>query len=139
MQGVMFDKKHSYGTWGLMFRSAPKIAPPEPSTKYVEIPGAECPLDLTELLAGKVRYKNRKIELEFVAMAGREDWPAIYSDILDALHGKAVKIAFDDDPLHYYRGRVTVEAPEFNPKWIVLRMTAEAEPFKISVEGVKRL
>lgn len=139
MQGVMFDKKHSYGTWGLMLKRAPNIAPPEPNTKYVEIPGAECPLDLTELLSGKVRYKNREIELEFVTMAGRDDWPAIYSDILDALHGKAVRISFDNDPLHSYKGRVTVEAPEFGVAWIILKMKIEAEPFKISVEGVKRL
>lgn len=131
MRGVTFDNKHSYREWGLMLRETPKITSPEPKTHYVDIPGAHGMLDLTEMLTGKVQYKNRKITMEYVTLAGRGDWPAIYSDILTELQGQLKQITLDDDPQHYYTGRVTVGEPErVNEKTVTLKMTAEVEPHK---------
>lgn len=135
MRGVTFDSKHTYWDWGLMLKTAPKITSPVPKTHYVDIPGAHGSLDLTEALTGKVQYKNRKITLEFVKVAGREDWSATYSDILSALHGQMKKITLDDDPMHYYTGRVTVGDPERDGKIVTIKMTAEVEPFKNAVDG----
>lgn len=139
MRGVTFDSKHTYWDWGLMLKTAPKITSPVPKTHYVDIPGMHGSLDLTESLTGKVQYKNRKITLEFVKVAGREEWSATYSDILSTLHGRLLEIILDDDPLHYYTGRVTVGDPERDGKIVVLKMTAEVEPFKKSVEGTVML
>jgi len=140
MRGVTFDNKHSYWDWGLMMRETPKITSPEPKTHYVDIPGAHGSLDLTTALTGKVQYKNRKITMEFVTMAGREDWSAISSDILMELQGQLKRITLDDDPLHYYTGRVTVGEPErINEKTITLKMTAEVEPHKKTIEGTVML
>ena len=139
MRGVTFENKHSYWDWGLMLRAAPKITSPAPKTHYVDIPGAHGSMDLTEALTGKVQYKNRRITLEFVTMAGREDWSAIYSDILTELHGQMKEIRLDDDPLNMYRGRVTVGDPERAKNVITIRMTAEVEPFKKSIDGAVKL
>lgn len=140
MRGVTFGNKHSYWDWGLMLRETPVITSPEPKTHYVDIPGAHGSLDLTTALTGKVQYKNRKIMMEFVTMAGREDWSAIYSDILMELQGQLKQITLDDDPMHYYKGRVTVGEPErANDKTIMLKMTAEVEPFKRTYEGAGML
>lgn len=135
MRGITFGNKHSYWDWGLMLKSPPKISAPEPKTHYVNIPGAHGAMDLTETLTGQVQYHNRKIELEFITMADREDWSAIYSDILSELHGQMKEITLDDDPLHYYKGRVTVGDPERDKKHVTLKMTAEVEPFKRTYEG----
>lgn len=135
MRGVRFGNKHTYWDWGLMLKSSPKITSPEPKTHYVDIPGAHGAMDLTEALTGKIQYHNRQIELEFITMAGREDWSAIYSDILSELHGQLKEIALDDDPMHYYTGRVTVGDPERDRKHVTMKMTAEVEPFKKTVEG----
>ena len=139
MRGITFDNKHSYWEWGLMLKTPPKITSPEAKTHYVEIPGAHGALDLTEALTGKVQYKNRKIELDFITTAGREDWSAVYSDILSALHGQMKNITLDDDPHHYYRGRVKVHDPERIKNIVTLRMTAEVEPFKRNHEGAVTL
>lgn len=139
MRGVTFDSKHSYWDWGLMLRAAPKITSPAPKTHYVDIPGAHGSMDLTETLTGKVQYKNRRITFEFVTMAGREDWSAIYSDILSELHGQMKEIRLDDDPMHMYRGRVTVGDPERAKNVIAIKMTAEVEPFKKSIDGTVKL
>ena len=139
MRGITFDNKHSYWDWGLMLKSAPKITSPEPKTHYVDVPGAHGTLDLTEALTGKVQFKMRKIELDFITTAGRADWSAVYSDILSALHGQMKKITLDDDPQHYYMGRVTVHDPERFKNIVTLRMTAEVEPFKRNHEGAVKL
>lgn len=135
MRGVTFGTKHSYWNWRLMLRTAPKITSPQPKTKYVDIPGSDGRLDLSEMLTGKVQYKNRKIDLTFVVMAGREEWSAIYSDILNDLHGQVKEIRLDDDPTNIYTGRVSVGDPEMENKVITLRMTADVEPYKKTADG----
>lgn len=123
-----------------MLKSPPKISSPEPKTHYVDIPGAHGAMDLTKALTGKVQYHNRKIELEFITTAGREDWSAVYSDILSELHGQMKEITLDEDPTHYYKGRVKVGDPEWdNVKAVTLKMTAEVEPFKRNHEGAVML
>lgn len=140
MRGITFGNKHSFWDWGLMLRQSPKITSPEPKTHYVDIPGAHGSLDLTELLTGKVQYKNRKITMEFVTMAGRDDWSAIYSDILTELQGQLKQITLDDDPLCYYTGRVTVGEPErVNDQTVMVKMTADVEPYKKTIEGTAML
>lgn len=139
MRGVTFDSKHSYWDWGLMLKEAPKITSPEAKTHYVDVPGMNGALDLTEALTGKVQFKNRKIELEFITKAGRGDWSAIYSDILTALHGQMKDIILDDDPHHHYRGRIKVHDPERFKNVVMLKMTAEVEPFKRNHEGTMML
>lgn len=139
MRGVTFDSKHSYWEWGLMLRTAPVITSPAPKTHYVDIPGTHGAMDLTEALTGKVQYKNRKMTLEFVTKADRAVWSAIYSDILNELHGQLKEITLDDDPLHTYKGRVTVGDPERDGKLVYMKMTAEVEPFKKTIEGAAML
>lgn len=135
MRGVTFGISHSYWDWGLMLKKAPEISPPDPKTHYVDIPGAQGAMDLTEMLTGQVQYKNRAIRMEFVTVAGREEWSAIYSAILNDLHGQRKEITFDDDPMHYYTGRVIVGNPTRNGNIVTITMTAEVEPFKRTVDG----
>lgn len=140
MRGVTFDNRHTYWDWGLMLKKPPEISTPEAKTHYVDIPGAHGAMDLTEALTGKVQYKNREIKMEFITTAGREDWSAVFSDILSELHGQMKEIALDDDPMHHYKGRVTVGDPVWeNEKTVTVPMTAEVEPFKQSVEGTVML
>lgn len=139
MRGVTFDNVHSYNTWGLMLQSAPEISPPDPKTYYVDILGAHGMLDLTEALSGKVQYKNRKLKLEFISMAGREEWSVIYSDILAEVHGKVKRIILDDDPKNTYKGRVTVGNPTWHKECVTLSVMVECDPFKVSTDWSVKL
>lgn len=139
MRGVKFGDKHTYTEWGLMLKSAPKVSAPEPKTYYVDVPGMHGQVDLSTLLSGGIRYKNREIEMEFITMAGRAEWSAIYSEILSAVHGQSTNITLDDDPTHYYTGLVKVGTPERDKKTVTLKITAEVSPFKKTSEGVEIL
>lgn len=130
MHGVIFNDKHSFRDWGLMMKSRPKISPPAPKLKLIDVPGSDSVIDLTESLTGTVNYEMRTISFEFVMMADREQWPHIYSDILKTLHGRRVKIIMDDDANYYYTGRVTVGDLEPEKKVAVLTMEATVEPYK---------
>lgn len=140
MKGVTFGQYHSYGTWGLLLKEAPKVSPPEPKTYEVEIPGRNGMLDLTDAMFGGVKYKNREIKFTFISLEKRENWADLASDMLEKLHGKVLDIVLDDDPGFYYTGRVVFEntAPD---KFVVpFKITAMVEPYKTSVGGgVKKL
>lgn len=130
MNGVIFNDKHTYRDWGLLLRSRPQISPPAPKYKMIQVPGSDRIIDLTESLTGQIHYEPRTISFEFVTGAPRAQWASLHSDILTYMHGKSVKIIFDDDPNWYYTGRVTVGDFEAEKKTATLTMTATVEPYK---------
>lgn len=140
MKGVTFDSYHSYGTWGLWLKETPEISPPEPQTYFVEIPGMNGSLDLTEKLSGGVRYKDREIKMTFLSLVDRNQWPGIYSDMMEKLHGKSMRITMDDDPGFYYLGRIMFDSVKQDNRVTIVVIKAKAGPFKISIDGkVKKL
>lgn len=130
MNGVIFNDKHTYRDWGLYLKSRPSVTPPVPKTKLIQVPGSDKIIDLTESLTGQVHYEPRTIRFEFVTGAPREMLAGLHSEILNYMHGKTVKIVFDDDTNWYYTGRVTVGDIEAEKKTATLTMTATVEPYK---------
>lgn len=138
MHGVMFGDKHTYRDWGLLTKSRPVISPPVPKTKLIPVPGSDAVIDLTESLTGQVHYEPRTIKFEFWMISQRSQWPALYSDIMNTLHGKRIRIIMDDDPNFYYIGRVSVDGMEAEKKTAALTMTATVEPYKLERFGEGR-
>lgn len=130
MHGVIFGDKHTYRDWGLITKDRPDISPPSPKLKLIEVPGSDKIIDLTESLTGKVHYEMRTISFSFTVMAERDRWPALYSEILNYLHGKSIRIIMDDDPNYFYTGRVMVGNLEPDRKVATLRMEAMVDPYK---------
>lgn len=130
MHGVIFGDKHTYRDWGLLTKSRPVISPPVPKTKMISVPGSDNVIDLTQSLTGQVHYEMRTIRFEFVTAAERERWPSLYSEIMNTLHGRRIRIIMDDDPNFYYTGRVMVDGFEPEKKTAVLTMAAQVEPYK---------
>ena len=57
--GVTLGGKHTYRDWGLLPKTRPTIAPPKVRTNYVDVPGLDGALDLSEALTGRVGYQTR--------------------------------------------------------------------------------
>ena len=138
MRGVTFGEKHSYRTWGLILKSRPDISPPVPKTKLIKVPGTNKVIDLTEKLTGEVKYEPRSIVCEFTVIGGRSQWPEVYSDILDEIHGQRMRIIMDDDPNYYYIGRVEVDQWKSEKVTATIVITAEVEPYKLARYGEGR-
>lgn len=62
------ESKNTWDDWRLIPSSAPVIAEPTLVYKYVDIPGKDGQLDITDYLMGKPQYSDRKGTLEFLAV-----------------------------------------------------------------------
>lgn len=131
--GVTFGTKHTFNDWGLIPKSRPVISPPTPKTLYVDIPGADGVLDLTQALTQDVKYENRKITFEFNVLDARSRWSNIYSDILGYLHGQSMKIILDEDFEYYYIGRVQVNEWKSDKRTSIITIEANVEPYKYNL------
>lgn len=133
--GVTFGQKHTYRDWGLLPKSRPTAAPPDVVTNYVDVPGLDGQLDLSEVLTGRVGYQTRDFSAEFLVIAARTRWDTLYSEILDTLHGQRVKIILDEDPGYYYMGRVTVNTLKSDRKTATISIKAVCDPYKLEIAG----
>lgn len=130
LYGAQFGNKHTLRDWGMYIVNRQDIKPPEPKKIMIDIPGGNGSLDLTEALIGEVVYENREIECEFYVIGGETLWSGLYSEILAYVHGKRMKIVFDDDSSYYYMGRVSVDQWKSSRQHSVITINIDADPFK---------
>lgn len=131
MKGVLFGEKHSYDDWGLTLKKRPEISPPSPKTVYVDVPGSDGVIDLTDSLTGYTNYNNRTMKCTFNVTAARNRWSNIYSEIMGYLQGKKLKVILDEDPSHYYIGRFQVNNWESNKATSTIIIEGNVEPYKM--------
>lgn len=122
---------HSFNDFGLAIGNNNCIGAPEVETHYIDIPGMNGFLDLTETIAGHVVYTSREIKIDFGGQYTRADWDARISTFRNLFHGKIVKVIFDNDPNYYYTGRAFVEDfDRFRELGTFSFVIPKAEPFK---------
>lgn len=100
-----------------------------PKDEYLDIPGGDGVLDMTEFF-GEVKYGNRPITYEFSTAIPYEQFPAFFSRVQNALHGQKVEIVDDEDPSCYYIGRVTVSPFQAKRAIGELAIDCNCEPYK---------
>ena len=97
INGVTIGDKHS-SEFNLILVSK-TISAPEVQTKKVSVPGRNGDINLSTVLTGDVRYKNRSITMKFINKDVKyDDIPIWKSEIENYLHGQKMRIVFDDDP-----------------------------------------
>ncbi len=107
--GIQFDNIHSF--YDLNLVPAPFVIPPaKPKTSYIEVPGGDGSLDLTEA-HGEVKFQNREFTVTFSVMpSDKMTFEEKAMQISNALNGKRFeKIIFDKDLHYYFTGRCTVD------------------------------
>nr|CAJ19123.1 hypothetical protein [unidentified microorganism] len=110
-----------------------EIEPPEPVIDLVDVPGSDYALDLTESLTGRPIYKQRECDWVFIIVAPRNQWDAIYSDVMNRLHGRRMKVVRMEEPDYYYEGRITIESTK-SDKWNGhIKMHGVFDPYKRNV------
>lgn len=105
MKGIYFDDIHSYRDLNLVL-SEVNIPPATVKTKYIDIPGGDGSVDLTEAL-GEVKYKDRDCSFTFTVFP-YENFEKKKKQISNLLNGKRCKITLDKDPEYYWVGRCTI-------------------------------
>ena len=113
-------------TYGLIV--APyEIPMPLPRTDYVEIPGKDGSLDLSEAF-GRVLYSDRVIPITLYAVGA---YDANVSAFVNTVHGKRKQITFSKDPTYYYNGRVSVVSFTKQDGYCEIGLEITAEPYKL--------
>lgn len=132
MYGVTIGEKHTYTDFGLIYATK-TISPPNPQIKRIAVPLRNGAIDITESLTDEVKYDDRDIKIEFYITDPISKWSSKVSEIENYLHGKKMKIIFDDDAAFYYIGRVYVESFSVDGNLGKLIMKCTTEPYKYDV------
>ena len=133
IQSITFGDKNTWDDWRLLPVSRPVFAPPEVKTNYVEIPGGNGILDLSEALTKYPIYKNRTGSFTFRVMNGYLPWQERYSEIMNYLHGCSMKAVLTDDPDYFYQGRFSVDGWNSANTWSEITIGYNVNPFKWSI------
>ena len=126
MSDIRFGTKWARADYGLIV--APYAIPmPEPQTNFVEIPGRDGALDLSEAF-GTVRYSDRTIPLTLYA---RAPFDTLISAFAADVHGQRINVIFDRDPGFYYDARITIEDVERHWGYCELSLECRTKPYKL--------
>lgn len=130
--GVYFGDIHSFYDLNLILSSV-EIAPASPKTNYVDIPGADGALDLTEA-HGEVKYSDRTHKFT-LTMNPADDlseaaWEAKKTEVSNRLNGRACRITLDKDPDYFWQGRCVVDSYKSNKRLRQFVVAARVRPYK---------
>ena len=117
--------RHTYLDWFLVPTERPSIEKAPVKEHFIDIPGSNGGLDLTESLTGYPLYDFIEGDFEFNILNDRVlpilndncevtketyiSWEVLNRDIRNFLNGKKLYMMLEDDPSWYYYGRFTVE------------------------------
>lgn len=126
---LIIGDRNTYDDFGLIPTTRLVINPPEPNLSYLEIPGGNGVIDLSETLTGMISYSNRTGNLEFL-ISGAKNWSELFSELMGYLHGRFMRVVLEDDSLYYYEGRLTLDTWKSNKNNSTITLSYNLAPFK---------
>lgn len=131
--GVSFDGVHSYLEWGLKLKKV-SIGMPSAKTEYIDVPGMNGSLDLTEQQNGGVKYGMRTLEFVFDSRnCNYLKWTNLISRIAGTIQGRERRIILDMDSGFYYVGRCAIDTKKTDEVLAEITIKCTCEPYKIDV------
>lgn len=135
--GVSFGGLHSFYDLDLILADV-SIPPASPKTNYVEIPGADGSVDLTEA-HGEVKYSDRTgakftFYMNPAGDLSEDAWEEKKKQISNLLNGLRCNITVDKDPGYYWQGRCTVNDHSSNKKLRKFVVGARLAPYKLKTD-----
>lgn len=129
--GIQFGNIHSYYDLNLVLSSV-DIPPAQPKTNYINIPGGNGSIDLTEAL-GEVKYSDKALTFVFTMFPND---PLTFEEkktqIANALNGKRFeKITVEKDLGYYYTGRCVVDSFLEDKMLRQFTVVATVNPYKL--------
>jgi hypothetical protein len=130
--GVYFDDIHSFHDLNLIL--APFVMPPAlPKTNYIDIPGGDGSIDLTEA-HGEVKYYDRDCSFVFTMNPNSDLSETAFeekkTEVSNILNGRRCRITLDKDSEYYYIGRCTVEEYLSDKRLRQIVISAKVHPYK---------
>lgn len=130
-----------YNTWDdfhLVPTSRPVFKLPTMKENYIDIPGADGRIDLSETLTGYPIFNNREGDIEFIVMNDYDgSWHNRYMKLANFLHGNRLQVVLNDDPGYYYQGRFTLSDwnsdSNESATWSKVTIHYNVEPYKLAL------
>lgn len=135
MKGIIFEdigtgaRLHSYDDLHLVLLEGKEIGSPDVKKMKIEVQGADSSLDYTDFW-GEPKYEDVTHKFPFATIVPSTQFLSLYSTIKNALHGKKKRIILDDDPLHYFLGRVEVRPFSSSKNIGYIDIECDCEPYK---------
>lgn len=129
------ESYHSYRDWALYVANNDPIGDPKQYTNYIEVPGRDGKIDISEAVSGRPIFLSREINIWLAGIRNITRWDSIISGFRNRVDGKICQIIFDTDPGYFWRGRVAIK--DFKPKYEFGKFCLslpEADPYKYNVE-----
>ena len=127
---------HSLDDWGLAIGNNDYIGEPVQETTYIQVPGRDGLIDVSETVAGRPIFKKRSISIVVGALHNRMDWDSVMSGIRNKIHGRVCHIIFDNDITYYWRGRVSVNSFDRSRRLGTFKIEMpNADPYKYSISS----
>jgi phage-related protein len=131
-RGISFGDVHSYHDLNLLL-SEVDIPPAQPKTTYVDIPGGDGSIDLTEA-HGEVKYKDRNCSFTFTMNPADDLSDSAFeekkTEISNLLNGQVFKITLDKDEDYYFEGRCEVSEYLSDKRLHQIVVKATVKPYK---------
>ncbi len=133
INNVTFGNKNSFDDWNLVLTTK-EISIPEPKISKIEIEGADGDIDLSEILCGEIKFKNRTNTFEFAMLDDYEKFNDKITEIANYLQGAKLKIILSDEPTHYYIGRCSIDKWSSDKRIGKIVIKCDCEPWKYDIE-----
>jgi len=134
---VIFGDKNTWDDWHLVPETRPVINPPEPKFSKVDIPSGDGDLDLTNALSPYTYYNNRTGSIDFIVVNDmycqvdhEKEWYMRYTEIMNYLHGKKMRMILEDDKQYFYEGRFSVNQWESDVHYSKITIDYDVTPYK---------
>lgn len=123
MKGAIFGSKYSVDDYQAIMNYA-RITTPTVKENYVDIPGGNSSLDLTEAVSG-VTFNDGQISFKFTFFK-EEDRSRMRND----LHGRKLQIVLEREPEYFYDGRLFCRDGDYTGCIFELYIDARVAPYK---------
>ena len=127
-----FIGTNTWKDWFLIPDDRPDVANPSVKTNFIEIPGRDGTIDMSEYLTGKPSFGDRSGSWSFIVDNDHIGWESLRSMITEFLHGKRMKCVLEDDPGWYFQGRFQVK-PKSGQKNSAIEIEYVLEPYKYHI------
>ena len=131
---ITFGDKNTWADWHLIPATPPMVNPPNPVTKYVDVPGRRNgPLDMTEWFGGPT-YGSSSGSWEFISEYDGFSHDQLYEQVRRHLHNKSMFIKLEEDSSHYYKGRFSVSLPKTGKGPNTITINYVIEPVRYNLD-----
>ena len=129
------DTKNTWEDWRLIPSSPPSVGPFPIRKKFVDLPGGNGSLDLTDYLGNSVKMGVAEGSWSFMMIDQNIPREQQVREIEEFIHGTRCKAILEDDPFVYYTGRFVINNIKIGKNYSEITISYTIDPKRHPIEG----